>query len=388
MHGRTERWALLVIGLLALPAARGQDSSPVSLGRPVILREEMPSPPRAPAAVNQPERIRQYLRPGKTYRTHVKGTLNIRAVDQELLANVVVTLNYAFEAHIDREIESNDGRTVVEVRHFRDVRAVKIGCALEGVKLDPGPVGSALLDGLSLIGPLDIAKKAFVGANLLTQFVTKLPWVKGSLQRVLANKHQIAAVALVDQLTGKSVRLVYVDGQGVTRLEAVRGMITPADRDLHMASVLVSDCLIIPDVNIPVGVRWPVEGNSFTSLFDLALRARLDGELSLERTPDYLVKVTLPDGTVQQKFCKRVRVVDGQCTLLDEANPTQKIGYIEPRGDLDYDPETQLIIQAKFEATGEIQRFSRNHLLFTAKQMRQPTLKMIYTCIPIDTPPH
>ena len=57
------------------------------------------------------------------------------------------------------------------------------------------------------------------------------------------------------------------------------------------------------------------------------------------------------------------------------------------RGDMDYDPERQLIVRARLHGTGELQRFSRNHLLFTVRQLRQPTLQLTYTCEPIDTPP-
>ena len=107
MRRAAVRFVVYALTLTALPGRLAQAESeppPVTLERPVILRSELASPPPAPAAVNQPDRLRQVLRPGKTYVTHLKGTLTIRAVDQELIANVVVTLNYAFEARIDRAL--------------------------------------------------------------------------------------------------------------------------------------------------------------------------------------------------------------------------------------------------------------------------------------------
>src|SRR5438445_7555442 len=88
-------------------------------------------PPDPPARkVGDPDRVRQVLRAGKTYKTHTKGTLRVRGEDKDWGLSTVVTINYAFEAIVDREIESNDGVTIVEIRHFRDVRSLKIDTRL------------------------------------------------------------------------------------------------------------------------------------------------------------------------------------------------------------------------------------------------------------------
>src|SRR4051794_16399948 len=103
---------LLIVGFVA--GSLGWSSSPG--GRP--------PPEPAPCKVGDPDRVRQVLRPGKTYKTHTMGALHMRGEDKDWGLSTVVTINYAFEALVDRQIESNDGVTIVELRHFRDLRSL------------------------------------------------------------------------------------------------------------------------------------------------------------------------------------------------------------------------------------------------------------------------
>jgi hypothetical protein len=344
-------------------------------------RAQVPNPPPPPKPVANPDRIRQNLRPGKTYVTRVKGALNVRGTDKDWGVEQVVTINYAFEASIDREIESNDGTTVVELRHFRDVRSLKLESRLEDLRIDLGPAGDALLAGIGLFAP-EAAPTA--GAIIQALDGASLKAVLGGLRLSGISPEELAglnksakAFAALDGLSGKKVRLTYVDGKGVVKLEPVKGDLTANERDFLLASVLVSDSLIVPDADIKIGNRWSVDGSNFGNMVDPGLLARTSGEVVLERERDHIV---------QGKATRHIKVADGR-VLFDDSDPkVGKVGHFDPAGSsLYFSPEDQVIIQARLKGKAELTRFSRDHLLFEARMRRQPDLEIAYTCEVRDT---
>lgn len=339
---------------------------PTSPPGTVVEREEIPSPPKPPKPVANPDRVRQNLQPGKTYVTHSKGALHVRASDKDWGIEEVITINYAFEAKIDREIESNDGTTIVELRHFRDVRSLKIDCKLEDVRIDLGPIVGNLIP-------------EFQGASLRT-VINAMRWVDISPEELSGLSERVKVFKSVDRLSGKSVRLTYVDGKGVIKVEPVKGEMTAAERDFHMASVLLSDSLIVPNVDIKLGIRWSVDGSNFANLIDPSLLARTAGEITMERAPDHLVTES------GSETCRHLKVVDGRL-VIDDSNPrVGSIGYFEPRGSMYFSPKDQVIIRADLEGKAKLENFSKDHLLFEARTRALPELKVRYTCRVVDTP--
>lgn len=257
-----------------------------------VDREGLPNPPPAPKPVANPDRVRQNLQAGKTYITHTKGTFHVRTTDKDWGVEGVATINYAFEAQIDREIESNDGQTIVELRHFRDLRSVKTVCKLEDVRIDLGPVGDLLIPK--------------VQGTSLQPVITGLRWVGVSPEELVGLRDSMKVFQSVDRLSGKKVRLTFVDGKGVTKVEPIKGEMTAAERDFHFASSLPSDSLIIPDMDIKIGNRWSVDGSNFSNMVDPSLLARTSGEITLERAPDHIV---------QHTTCRHLTVVSGRHLL-------------------------------------------------------------------------
>ena len=94
--------------------------------------------------VHDKDRVPQVLKPGYTYQTHLKGSIRGPAENKKWAINVVVDVLYMFEAFIDREIVSNDGTTIVEIRTFRDVKSLDIHGKLPDVKIELGRAGQVL----------------------------------------------------------------------------------------------------------------------------------------------------------------------------------------------------------------------------------------------------
>src|SRR5262249_37188997 len=160
-------------------------------------------------------------------------------------------LNYAFEAVIDREIEKNDGKEIVEVRHFRDLRSLKVETRLEDVRIHLGPAGDFLAKALALIQPEGTPNATGIVSALdgvsMKGMRSSLRWSGIAPEKLLGmDDKALKAFVMVDNLSGKSVRLTYVDGNGVVQLQPVKGAMTQQERDFHIASVLCSDSLIVP----------------------------------------------------------------------------------------------------------------------------------------------
>jgi hypothetical protein len=363
---------LLLIGFLTVlilkpppepPGPPPPPIPPVTLPGTVVERKEVANPPPPPKPVANPDRVRQNLQPGKTYVTHSKGTLNVRATDKDWGFEGVVTINYAFEAHIDRQIESNDGSTIVELRHFRNLRSVKIACKLEDIRIDLGPVGSLLIPEIQ--------------GTSLKPVIAGLRWVGVQPEKLVGLEDGSKVFHKVDQLSGKKVRLTFVDGKGVTRLEPIEGKLTAAERDFHFASSLLSDSLIIPDVDIKINSLWSVDGENFANLVDPSLLAHTSGSITLKRDPDHII---------QNKTCRHLTVVSGQILFEDSDPKMGQIGYFEPKGSLYFSPADQVIIQANMKGKAKLEKFSKDHLLFETRMRRLPEMELLYKCQVTDTP--
>ena len=339
--------------------------------------------PNPPKPVKDPDRVRQNLQPGKTYVTHTKGALFVRAEDKGWGLEEVVTVNYAFEAQIDREIESNDGTTIVELRHFGHVQSLKILTRLEDVRLDLGAAGDLLIAGLLwLRHPAALTAAGTIAAldgQSSKPILNSLRWVGVSPEDLAGLDEHTKVFASVDRLSGKSVRLTYVDGKGVIDLKSVKGEMTPTEQEFHAASVLVSDSLILPNIDIEPGSRWIVDGSNFANFLDPSLLACTSGEVELERAEQHCI--------AQDKRCIHLQVVSGRIDLNTSDEKKGRIGWFEPEGSMDFSPEDQVIVQAKLHGNAKLEEFSKDHLLFETRMRRMPEIEIAYTCRVQDTTP-
>ncbi len=338
-----------------------------------VSRAQTPSPPPPPKAVANPDRIRQNLVPGKTYLTHLKGTFNARGSDANWGIEGLITINYGFEAFIDRVIESNDGTTVVEVRHFRDVRSVKADCKLTDVRLDLGPFGRMFL-------PAQVRR--FTDNLSLKPLLTVLPWAESESMKLLEQNKIGEMFGRVDGLSGKSVRIKYEDGKGVLNVEPLKGEMTAAERDFHMSSVLVSDALIFPNMDVKEGDKWSVDGSNFSNFIDPSLLARTAGQLELRRAGR---KILRKEGSTEEK-CILIEAYDGRLRLDDSTASNVQVGHFDPRGTIYFSEKDKIVAAARLEGKGKLERASQDHLLFQTRMTRQPTVTVSYTCKVEDTP--
>ncbi len=238
-----------------------------------------------PKAVGDKVRVRQTLKPGKTYQTLTHGTLHSRGYDSAWGLKSTVSINHAFEAAIDRDILSNDGENIVERRHFRTVRSVKIDVDLEDVRIDLKSLSGPILSIAESIWPDESGVVRMFDKVSLKPLLEVLRKLGIRPEKLTGHDAQVVKVfTQFDSLQGKSVEIEYRDGKGVKQpVVPLVGDILPSERFLHVHSVLLSDALIFPDPEIDVGKTWTVEGRDFSNLIDPGLRAAVEGELTLRR---------------------------------------------------------------------------------------------------------
>lgn len=374
--------ALAVVGTLGYYV--GSRPQPVPPGTDHDGKDGTKTEPAKPPIKVQPtptltaeERVRQVLKPGYTYETHLKGSIHGPAENKKWAIKTVVDVIYTFEAFIDREIVSNDGKTIVEVRHFKNLKSLDIHGKLKDVRLDLGAQGKILLGGLTAISPeAAIFVQQFNGLSL----APILRWLEGvvPIERMTGIETDlIQAFSVVNALSGKAVKMEYVNGKGVVDVSDVKGVATPDERTFHQSCVLLSDALIFKDPEVKVGGKWEVNGRAFNHLIDPSLRATLSGQVGFIRLVD------------EDRSGKARRVLSiaqpARLNLEGSDRDEGRIGDLEPSGKLYFSPEDQVIEEAEIQATATLQRFSKNHLLFETAFRGKANVEAKYYCRVVKT---
>lgn len=358
---------------------QGEDHlSKVPPGKEVDM---LPLPPKeAPEFVRDSDLVRQRLRPGKTYKTFLRGTLHTVGTDTAWGLESVVAINYVFESQVDREVVENDGQVIVEHRHFRDVRSLKIDTDIKDMRLNLGEAKAPILLALGAIyppAPFLVAPLDGVSAAPVLRIFRALGIDPADITKLKPRVFKV--FTQFDGLSGKSIKIVYWNKEertGVIRLEPLVGEMTESEQFFHQHSAVLSDVLLFPEQK-KVGESWLVKGHEFSNLIDPGLRASLRGELNLSRRANRLV-----DG--KERYV--LSVESGRLELESSNLAEGRLGWFEPRGDMLFSPQDEVIVKAELSGKGLLERLSRNHLLFKSEMKQSPELTVLYSCQVIDTP--
>jgi len=219
-----------------------------------VRRSELPSPPKSPEPIADPDRIKETLRAGETYQVVIKAGLDARATDRAWWRKGVIHVAYLAEMALDRTIEANDGRRVVELRRFVAARNVKLLFTVEDAAIDLGAPGALLLGALAHLRP--DAGAAVVASKPVADAILRI----GAQEA--ARDQATRAVIRVDSLAGKAVRITCVDGGGVEAIEPIGCTLTAEERDFLAGTAVLSDCYLW-DLKKAVGRRGSVDGSGF-----------------------------------------------------------------------------------------------------------------------------
>lgn len=365
----------LLILVVILVTRRGGDGSrpappgpsptrpaPVDAVGQTSQRTELPAPHKSPKPIDDPERIKETLREGKTYSVVLKAGLDARVEDKAWGVKQVVNLAYAAEMHVDRTVETNDGKRVVELRHFLTSRNVKLLYDVEGVTIELGAPGVLLL------GVLDSLRPGATEVVALAKPIAES--ILGYGAQAAGQSAATKAVAHVDTLSGKRVRITYVDGFGVKAIEPVGCTLTRDEFDFVAGTAVLSDCYVW-DLKKAVGERWKVDGAQLSGLLDPSLRGAAEGEIGFIREAD---------GQENGRRFAVLRVEDGDLTVNSSDASTRRIGNLTPRGAMRYSLADRVVEHARLVGRFQIDEVSTNHVLFETRFKSRPTLAVEYAC--------
>lgn len=364
--------ALLVVVLFSRgpegsrsPSAAGGDGrreSSTAVDKPGEVAK--PAKPAEPPPVGNPRRLRDVLQPGKTYRVTSTMVLNAPVRDKEWGFERSVYLAYRVETVMNRFIEANDGHRVVERRTIEAAQLVKATSTVQ-IRFEYTAPGSLLIGGLDLLltgGQILLAAPAVIE-----------PLCAGAAAAMEAqlNEQNTKVRAMLDSLSGKTVRMVFEDGKGVTSLEPIDCSLTEEERDFLFASAVVLDAYLLPDVESKPGDSWQVPGEAFSDLMPPSWRGAPKGSVTVRREEDF---------QRGGKLYARLRCEGGRVWIDATDVSRARLAQLVPRGQVIYNITDGHVESAELRATASIEEASRDHLLFETRFETQPELQLTYAC--------
>jgi len=322
--------------------------------------------PQTPAAnaplVGDPERIKALLPAGSTYDVLVKGGFVAQRKDNTCGGRPRTHVAYAFEMSYQRVIESNDGHRIVERRSFGTVRMAKILSTADDMSLQFGPPDGLVLEDIQFPGP---------GAGIVAAPVRPVAEAMlGSGVETVMNCNASLALLEEDPLSGKSVRLTYVDGIGIESVEALGWSFTGSQLFfLFCQPVLSSDLL---------------PGQNCTELDPSRLSPFSDPtKLPHSGSAVLLEAFAASDGNVCG--CRVLRIPFEVYGEDGSASPTsdQIRSAATPIGALQYDPDWMFVTQATLNWRFMDLEVSPDRLLFESRFndfQSEPTFTVHYHC--------
>ena len=367
----------------------------------IIVAKEDPLQPKY-IPVNQPAYLQNIRTEGKTYHSHVMGkvTGQARKKDWGIRGSAYFTYVYGIESI--GKILKNDGITIIEERSFSKiienviVSRYEIGFEIpstiqKGFNLLCSTIGSAIeIYSGSGDGTLG-AKTGWEFGEGVNQVVSeiKIPFTdkmfselraEGMLPKELDPERIKQELMMFTKakntriLEGKKVRILFRDGQGITRIEPIQCKLSQQEEDVIKRTNYVMDHYIFPDQKVAPESTWDVNGDVFAGFLDPRLHGRVGGKVTIRRAPDFVNKNGEPS--------KRLRLVNGNISFTDNSSEGQAItGQLSGIRGLCIMPDKYgVITSATMSGTMIYKNVSTDHLLFDAEMTITPRFDISYEC--------
>lgn len=324
--------------------------------------------------INQPAALQMLRREGKTYVSSVVGTVEGTAMKSDWGIQGQANFVYIYSMQSTGKILSNDGLHVTEERTFSNVNEqVIINDGWIGLDLPPQGVGvlAAAISACLKVDPTISVP--------LAHFICKAKICKKMLEKLNFNVNKLAEQTTMmtrlkegKLLEGKTVRIDFTDGLGITKITPVNCKLTQEEEDVIKRTNFVIDHYIMPEKEVAVGERWRVDSSVFAGLLDPRMKGRVMGEVTIERVLD-----TPLDG----KYARRVRLSDGNIEFTPPSQTEQVDGSVSNvRGQCTIPSDLGVVTSATLTGIAEYKSVSKDHLLFAAKMSVAPKFEVRYEC--------
>lgn len=334
-----------------------------------VTREELVSAgaePTKPELVGNENRFKEVAQVGKIYQTRVTAEVTGRAQDKSWGKTTVINLTYASEALINRTVEENDGKKTVILYHFDRIATLKALSEVEAVRFNLGKTERGIL--------ATAINAACDGAPVGTALVTGMAFAEKLLtdgvkfvKKIVPDKN-MKFVTQLNSLSGKKVRITYVDGTGVTEMAPDGCDLTSEQQKFILNLAPLGDFNIMPDTEVPEGSTWKVDAASLHAMLDPSFEGRPSGSIILQRGPNI-------DADISQ-----LEIKSGDVEIDSSNAKTGRMARFAPTGQLEYNIAEGYVQKATLSGSLHVERFSKDHILFETRFKTRPEIKMTYDC--------
>ncbi len=334
--------------------------------------------------INSPEILQNLREEGKTYHSAIVGKVSGRAKKRDWGSiQTAANFNYIYTMKTTGKIIKNDGRTIVEERSFDHVGE---NCVVTDVSaelsLPEEGVVSDFIDGFvrGITGGLASGRDAVKLANHVVRF-DKVPermmpfLIKVFGPNVIADKIKMLSKEKDGRiLEGKTVRITFKDGMGVTRIDPINcPQLTKEEQAIIIRTNYVMDHYLMPEKEVAVGKEWKINADVFSGLIDPRLEGKIKGEITVERSADFRRR--------DKGVNKCIRLIDGQISVVSpEGGNTVRGEITRVRGKAIRPDEHGVITSAGLQGYVQYKEVSRHHLLFDATMETEPKFDVEYEC--------
>lgn len=353
--------------------------------------EVSPSDPLQPkyVPINSPKVLQNLREEGKSYKCSVLGKVEGKAYKKDWGIAGTSHFVYTYGFTSVGKIIKNDGMTIVEERSFDNVvdevmvSDVELGFELPATEIGVGVGVLSTLFGTP-VDPVDVAVpiqmlnevRVPVTAEKLEALAKYLPdsldvnKLKGKLQMFTHEKGGLL-------LMGKTVRITFVDGQGIKKIEPVNCTLSADEVDAIKRSNYVMDHYLMPDREVRVGEQWSVPADVFSGLLDTHIKGKVTGSVQIERGADFR--------NAGGKLNYRLKLADGKIEFRTTEGGNAITGKLSNIRGISIMPhDNGVVTSASLIGFAEYSQLSQDHLLFEAKMTVQPRFEVKYDCEVID----
>jgi len=350
---------------------------------PITVKPDHPLQPSY-KPINQPEYLKFLRGKGKTYRSTVVGKVSGQASKRDWGFQGTAYFDYLFTVSSASKILKNDGVEVVEERSFSQVDESlfvshyeigleipdQLGTALNWIGNALG-AGNAVSATLSTVNHRSVSiKKEWIDqARGLGLFKTLPDLDPARLEQELRMFTQGDNNRL---LAGKTVKIRFVDGTGVTNIDPVSGGLTQQEKEIIIRTNFVMDHYLFPDHEVKPGGSWTVAADVFAGFLDPRLKGKPEGKVKVLRTPDHE-----EDGQIS----KKLRIAEGDIMIRNVTGANEITGQLNGLKGVCVIPDKNGVVTAAFlSGYADYKSLSRDHLLFQAQTTYTPKIEIRYEC--------
>ena len=336
--------------------------------------------------INQPTYLQLIRQEGKTYHSIVMGKLSGRASKADWGMQGTAFFNYLYGLDSSGKILKNDGVTILEERSFTKVQeellvseyefGIDLGDRIRSIIQYASEVPSTTVQTIvgfaqSMDGQKVSIKKGWVDAARNLGIFKDFPQVDPEqFEREL---RMFSAGTNDRLLEGKTVRITFVDGQGITQIEPINCTLSEKERDVIIRSNFALDHYVFPDRQVSPGEEWDIDGDVLGGFLDPRISGKAGGKVTIIRTPDF----TAADGSIS----KKLKISHGNIVVQDVGDTKAVTGQLTSlTGVLTIPDAVHIVTTASIKGYADYQNISTDHLLFEARQTVTPKFEIQYSC--------